>query len=146
MSYDAVTTSSSAPDSRTRVTVGLEVREFERFRTWATQVLGGQWLDVRADDTGFVHHAELSVHGSVIFVGSTTSEDAVSSRMVIYLPGCSRAEVDAAAAASLAYGSEPACPPVEAPYGVYETWLKDPEGFTWVLCDYDPLPSDITSA
>lgn len=135
---DSPVTGRTSPNC-VRITVGLEVVDFERFRQWAVEVLGGRWLDVRADEAGFVHHAELSLHGSVIFVGSSASKDSVSSRMTIYLPGCSHQEIDAAAAASTSYGLEPVCGPVQAPYGVYEAWIKDPEGFTWVLCDYEPL-------
>lgn len=128
------------------IALAITVNDYDAFTHWTQTVLDSVVTELHRDDTGFVHHAVLSIHGSALLLGTADPlTPPPSDRAIIYITGMTTTDIDAAHQKAFHQGTPIICAPTLAPYDVYETWLTDTEGFTWVLCNYTPPALDVTA-
>jgi uncharacterized glyoxalase superfamily protein PhnB len=113
---------------------------------WLCQVLGFERHHVYPGENGTIAHAQLTLGGGMIMLGSGKDDEFGSgftspanlggkeSRSVyIVVP-----DADAAYARAVAAGAAIVRPVQDTPYESREFSVKDPEGHTWSVGTYDP--------
>lgn len=107
-----------------------------------TAALGARQREVHRDDAGAIHHGELVIEDSIIFVGQFREPPAASapapagqSRLSLYL---TVADPDAHHARAVAAGATVTRELVDTDYGSREYSIVDPEGNGWSFGTYDP--------
>jgi len=110
---------------------------------WLCSVIGFTRHAVYEGENGTIGHAELTLNGGMIMLGSQKDDDhsarfkspaeteGVETRSVYIVVS----DVEAVHARA---GSEIIRPPQDTPYGSREFAVKDPEGHSWSLGNYDP--------
>ena len=113
---------------------------------WLCQAFGFERHVVYAGEDGSILHAELTLGGGMIMLGTGKDDDynrnfkapdelgLVETRGVyLVVP-----DADAAYARAVAAGATVTRPLQDTPYGSREFSVRDPEGHTWTLGTYDP--------
>ena len=134
------------PESRSAIIPGHRYRNAPAAIEWLCQVLGFERHAVHEGENGTIAHAELTLNGGMIMLGSQKDDDygkafkspqelgGIETRSVyLVVP-----DADAAYARAQAAGAEIIRPIQETPYGSRDFGVKDPEGHTWWAGTYDP--------
>jgi uncharacterized glyoxalase superfamily protein PhnB len=134
------------PDFRSTVIPALRYANAPAAIDWLCQVLGFERHQVYPGENGTIAHAELTLGGGMIMLGSSrndeygsgfTSPAALEGRETrsayIVVP-----DADAVHARATAAGATIVRPLQDTPYGSREFALKDPEGHSWSVGTYDP--------
>jgi len=139
MSKQTVQTSST-------VIPALRYRNAPAAIEWLCGVLGFTRHTVYEGENGAIGHAELTLNGGMIMLGSQKEDEhaarfkspaeteGVETRGVYIVV----LDVEAVHARALAAGSEIIRPLQDTPYGSREFAVKDPEGHSWSIGNYDP--------
>ncbi len=115
-----------------------------------TRAFGFRELLVVPDEHGGIAHAELSIGGEVIMVGSSKPElgwaspldlPARNATVYAYVP-----DVDAHSARAIAAGATIVRAPYDTPYGTREYSVRDPEQHEWHFGTYRPAPATDATA
>jgi uncharacterized glyoxalase superfamily protein PhnB len=138
--------SASAITSPSTIVPALRYRNAPAAIDWLCSVLGFARHAVYSNPDGTIAHAELTLGGGMIMLGSA-KDDEYSSRFkspdeVGGVETCSAyivvADADAVHARAQAANAAIVRPLQNTDYGSREFSVKDPEGHTWSLGTYDP--------
>ena len=134
------------PESRSTVIPALRYKDAPAAIDWLCNVIGFERKAVYEGPNGTIGHAELSLGGGMIMLGSAKDDEhghrfkspdevgGIETRSVyIVVP-----DADAAHARAVAAAAEIIRPLQDTPYGSREFAVKDPEGHSWSLGTYDP--------
>jgi uncharacterized glyoxalase superfamily protein PhnB len=133
-------------ESRSTVIPALRYRNAPAAIDWFCQVFGFERKAVYEGPNGTIGHAELTLNGGMIMLGSAREDEFARS----YTPpddlgGAETrgayivvADADAAHARAVAAGARIIRPLQDTPYGSREFAVKDPEGHSWGVGTYDP--------
>jgi uncharacterized glyoxalase superfamily protein PhnB len=134
------------PESRSTVIPALRYRDAPAAIEWLCTVLGFQRKAVYDGPNGTIGHAELTLNGGMIMLGSAKDDehaerfkspgqiDGVETRGVYIVVE----DADAAHARAVAAAAPIIRPLQDTPYGSREFALRDPEGHSWSVGTYDP--------
>ena len=134
------------PESRSTVIPALRYRDAPAAIEWLCTVLGFQRKAVYDGPNGTIGHAELTLNGGMIMLGSAKDDehaerfkspdqiDGVETRGAYIVVD----DADAAHARAMAAGAPIIRPLQDTPYGSREFALRDPEGHSWSVGTYDP--------
>jgi uncharacterized glyoxalase superfamily protein PhnB len=113
---------------------------------WLCQVMGFERHQVYPGENGNIAHAELTLGGGIIMLGSACNDEygngftapaevggKETRSAYIVVP-----DADAVHACAVAAGATIIRPLQETPYGSREFSVKDPEGHSWSVGTYDP--------
>jgi uncharacterized glyoxalase superfamily protein PhnB len=133
-------------ESRSTVIPSLRYRDAPAAIEWLCTVLGFQRKAVYDGPDGTIGHAELTLNGGMIMLGSTKEDEHVerfrSPDQIDYAETRSAyivvADSDAVHARAVAAGASIIRPLQNTPYGSREFALRDPEGHSWSVGTYDP--------
>jgi len=107
-----------------------------------TAALGARQREVYRDEDGAIHHGELVIEESIVFIGQFREPGAAGapaaagrSPMSLYLVV---ADPDAHHARAVASGATVTRELVDTDYGSREYSIVDPEGNGWSFGTYDP--------
>ena len=134
------------PETRSAVMPTLRYRNAPAAIDWLCGVLGFERHAVYEGENGTIAHAELSLGGGMIMLGSAKDDEygrslkspdelgGVETRSAyIVVP-----DADAVHARAVAAGAVIIRPLQETPYGSREFGVRDPEGHSWSVGTYDP--------
>jgi uncharacterized glyoxalase superfamily protein PhnB len=133
-------------ESRSTIIPALRYRNAPAAIDWFCKVFGFERHAVYAGEPGIIGHAELTLNGGMIMLGSA-KDDEYSSRYTSPddLDGVETrgayivvADADAAHARAVAAGGRIVRPLQDTSYGSREFAVRDPEGHTWSVGTYDP--------
>jgi uncharacterized glyoxalase superfamily protein PhnB len=134
------------PESRSTVMPALRYRNAPGAIDWLCQVFGFERHAVYANPDGTVAHAELTLNGGMIMLGSAKEDEhaqryrspddlnGVETRGVYIVV----ADADQVHARAVAAGATILRPLQNTDYGSREFAVKDPEGHSWSAGTYDP--------
>ncbi len=133
-------------ESRSTVIPALRYRNAPAAIDWLCEVLGFERHAVYEGPNGTIGHAELTVKGGMIMLGSVKDDElAASFKSPDELGGAETgslylvvADADAAHARAVAAGARVFRALKDTPYGSREFAVKDPEGHSWSVGTYDP--------
>ena len=133
-------------ESSSTIIPGHRYRDAAAAIDWLCKVLGFERHAVYEGEDGTIAHAELTLGGGMIMLGTGKDDEfSRSFKSPLELGGIETRTVyivvpdaDAAHARALAAGAEVIRPLHETPYGSREFGVKDPEGHTWIAGTYDP--------
>ena len=133
-------------DSPSTVIPGLRYRDAQAAIDWFCQVFGFEQNAVYKAPDGSIAHAQLTLGGGMIMLGSVKDDEygrgfASPSEVggketrtaYVVVP-----DADAVHARAVAAGATIVRPLQDTPYGSREFSLKDPEGHSWSVGTYDP--------
>jgi len=133
-------------ESRSTVIPGHRYRNAPAAIDWLCQVFGFERHSVYEGENGTIAHAELTLGGGMIMLGSGKDDEfgrgfkspgelgGTETRSVyLVVP-----DADAAHARAVAAGATIIRPLQNTPYGSREFAVKDPEGHSWSAGTYDP--------
>jgi uncharacterized glyoxalase superfamily protein PhnB len=133
-------------ESRSTVIPALRYRNAPAAIEWLCRVLGFTRHAVYEGENGTIGHAELALNGGMMMLGSAKDDehsrrfkspdelDGVETRSVyIVVP-----DVDAVHAKAVAASATIIRPLQDTSYGSREFAVKDPEGHSWSIGNYDP--------
>jgi uncharacterized glyoxalase superfamily protein PhnB len=110
--------------------------------SFLTAALGAREREVYRDGSGAIHHGEIEIEGSMIFIGqfreappASAPAPAEESPMSVYLVV---SDPDAHHARAVAAGATVTRELVDTEYGSREYSIVDPEGNGWSFGTYDP--------
>jgi uncharacterized glyoxalase superfamily protein PhnB len=134
------------PESRSTVMPALRYRNAPGAIDWLCQVFGFERHAVYANPDGTVAHAELTLNGGMIMLGSAKEDEhAQRFRSPDELNGVETrgvyivvADADQVHARAVAAGATIVRPLQNTDYGSREFAVKDPEGHSWSAGTYDP--------
>ena len=134
------------PDTRSTVIPAMRYADAPAAIEWLEKVFGFERKAVHEGPNGTIAHAELTLGGGMIMLGTGKDDEFGSgftspanlggkeSRSVyIVVP-----DADAAYARAVAAGAVIVRPIQDTPYGSREFSLRDPEGHSWSVGTYDP--------
>jgi len=134
---------------RSSVIPGHRYRDAAAAIDWLCQAFGFERHAVYPGENGTIGHAELTLNGGMIMLGSGKDDeygkgfktpdelDGIETRSVyLVVP-----DADAAFARAVAAGAKVIRPLQDTPYGSREFSVKDPEGHSWSVGTYDPWAS-----
>jgi uncharacterized glyoxalase superfamily protein PhnB len=134
------------PESHSTVIPGHRYRDAMAAIEWLCTVFGFERHAVYESEAGTVMHAELTLGGGMIMVGSEKNDEYqrgfkppkelgnIETRSIYLVVE----NVDAVYARAIAAGGTITRPLQETPYGSREFGVKDPEGHSWVVGTYNP--------
>jgi uncharacterized glyoxalase superfamily protein PhnB len=134
------------PESPSTILPTLRYRNAPAAIEWFCNVLGFRRHAVYEAENGTIGHAELTLGGGMIMLGSA-KDDEHSPRFkspdeLGGMETCSAyvivPDADAVHARAVAAGAAILRPVQDTPYGSREFALKDPEGHSWSVGTYDP--------
>jgi uncharacterized glyoxalase superfamily protein PhnB len=134
------------PDTRSTVIPAMRYADAPAAIDWLCQVLGFERHQVYPGENGTIAHAELTLGGGMIMLG-TGKDDEFGSGFTspVNLGGKETRNVylvvpdaDAVHAHAVAAGAVIVRPIQDTPYGSREFSLRDPEGHSWSVGTYDP--------
>jgi uncharacterized glyoxalase superfamily protein PhnB len=136
----------TATRSHSTIIPALRYRNAPAAIDWLCQVLGFEKKAVYPGPNGTVGHAELTLGGGMIMLGSQKDDEHArrfrSPDEVDGVETCSAyvvvADADAAYARAQAAGAPVVRPIQDTDYGSREFTVKDPEGHSWSVGTYDP--------
>jgi uncharacterized glyoxalase superfamily protein PhnB len=133
-------------EARSSIIPGHRYRNAPAAIDWLCQVFGFERHAVHEGENGTIAHAELTLGGGMIMLGSGKDDafgrgykspddlGGIETRTVyIVVP-----DVDATYARAVAAGALITRPLQDTPYGSREFGVKDPEGHSWFVGNYDP--------
>jgi uncharacterized glyoxalase superfamily protein PhnB len=132
--------------TRSTIIPALRYRDAVAAIEWFSKVFGFQKHAVYEGPNGTIGHAELTLNGGMIMLGSAKDDEYglgfkspdelgnVETRGAYIVV----ADVDAVHARAVAAGAQILRPPQSTEYGSREFSLKDPEGHSWSVGTYDP--------
>jgi uncharacterized glyoxalase superfamily protein PhnB len=135
-----------AAHSHSTVILALRYRNAPAAIEWFCQVFGFERHAVYETEPGIIGHAELTLNGGMIMLGSAKDDeharryaspddlDGTETRGAYIVV----ADADAAHARAVAAGARIIRPLQDTPYGSREFAVKDPEGHSWSVGSYDP--------
>jgi uncharacterized glyoxalase superfamily protein PhnB len=134
------------PESRSTVMPALRYRNAPGAIDWLCQVFGFERHALYANPDGTVAHAELTLNGGMIMLGSAKEDEhAQRFRSPDELNGVETrgvyivvADADQVHARAVAAGATIVRPLQNTDYGSREFAVKDPEGHSWSAGTYDP--------
>ena len=134
------------PESRSTVMPALHYRNAPGAIDWLCQVFGFERHALYANPDGTVAHAELTLNGGMIMLGSAKEDEhAQRFRSPDELNGVETrgvyivvADADQVHARAVAAGATIVRPLQNTDYGSREFAVKDPEGHSWSAGTYDP--------
>jgi uncharacterized glyoxalase superfamily protein PhnB len=134
------------PEIRSTVIPALRYRDAHAAIDWLCNVIGFERHAVYEGESGSVGHAELTLGGGMIMLGSQKDDEygrsfkspaelgGIETRGVyIVVP-----DADAVYARAVAAEAPIVRPLQDTPYGSREFGMKDPEGHSWSIGTYDP--------
>jgi uncharacterized glyoxalase superfamily protein PhnB len=136
----------AAVQTRSTVMPAMRYRNAPAAIDWLCNVIGFTRHAVHAMPDGSIGHAELSLNGGMIMLGSARDDEfgrrfklpaeiggfeTQSAYIVV-------ADADAVHAKAVAAGATIVRPLQDTPYGSREFALRDPEGHSWSVGTYDP--------
>jgi uncharacterized glyoxalase superfamily protein PhnB len=133
-------------ERRSTVIPGHRYRNAPAAIEWLCTVFGFKEHAVYKNEDGSIGHAELTLGGGMIMLGSGKDDEygrgfrspeelgGVETRSVYLVV----ADADAAYARAVAAGAVITRPLQDTPYGSREFGVKDPEGHSWSAGTYDP--------
>jgi uncharacterized glyoxalase superfamily protein PhnB len=134
------------PESRSTVIPALRYRNAPAAIEWLCQVFGFERHAVYEGENGTIGHAELTLNGGMIMLGSAKDDefgrrfkspdqlDGIETRSAYIVV----ADADATHARAVAAGATIIRPLQNTDYGSREFAVKDPEGHSWSVGTYDP--------
>ena len=133
-------------ESSSTIIPGHRYRNAAAAIEWLCSVLGFERHAVYQGEDGTIAHAELTLGGGMIMLGTGKEDEfgrgfkppqelgGIETRTVyIVVP-----DADQAHDRALAAGATITRPLQNTPYGSREFGVKDPEGHSWILGSYDP--------
>jgi uncharacterized glyoxalase superfamily protein PhnB len=135
-----------ATNSKSTIIPSLRYRNAPAAIDWLCQVFGFTRHAVYEGENGAIGHAELTLNGGMIMLGSARDDeyarrfkspdelDGMETRSVYVVV----ADADAAHARAVATGAAIVRPLQDTNYGSREFAVKDPEGHSWSVGTYDP--------
>ena len=133
-------------ESRSTIMPTLRYRNAPAAIDWLCQVFGFARHAVYENGPGVIGHAELTLNGGMIMLGSAKDDeyarrfkspdelDGMETRSAYVVV----ADADAAHARAVAAGATIIRPLQDTPYGSREFAVRDPEGHSWSVGNYDP--------
>jgi uncharacterized glyoxalase superfamily protein PhnB len=134
------------PYSHSTVIPGLRYRDAQAAIDWFCKVFGFEQSAVYRAEDGSIAHAELTLGGGMIMLGTQKGDEysrsfkspkeldgAETSSVYIVI-----ADADAAFARAVAAGAAVILPLYDTSYGGREFEIKDAEGHTWTAGTYNP--------
>ncbi|MGA2848833.1 MAG: VOC family protein [Terracidiphilus sp.] len=138
--------SNPAVNTPSTVIPALRYRNAPAAIEWLCSVIGFARHAVYEGENGTIGHAELTLNGGMIMLGSAKDDehsrsfkspdelDGIETRSVyIVVP-----DVEAVHARAVAAGADIVRPPQDTNYGSREFAVLDPEGHSWSVGTYDP--------
>lgn len=134
------------PETHSTVIPGHRYRNAPAAIEWLCNVFGFERHAVYEGENGTIAHAELTLGGGMIMLGSGKDDEygknfkspgelgGIETRSVYLVV----ADADAAHARAVAAGATIIRPLQDTPYGSREFAVKDPEGHSWSAGTYDP--------
>lgn len=134
------------PESHSTVIPAVRYRNAPAAIDWLCQVFGFERHAVYEGEPGTIAHAELTLNGGMIMLGSARDDehaqrytspdelDGVETRGAYIVVS----DVDVVHARAVAAGAKIIRPLQQTPYGSREFALKDLEGHSWSVGTYDP--------
>ncbi len=132
--------------SRSTIIPALRYRDAPAAIEWLSKVFGFEQHAVYKGEGEIIAHAELTLGGGMIMLGSAKDDEhargfkspdelgGVETRSVYIVV----ADADAAYARAVEAGGKIARPLQDTPYGSREFSVRDPEGHSWSAGTYDP--------
>lgn len=133
-------------ESRSTIIPGHRYRDAAAAIEWLCLVLGFERHAVFEGENGSIAHAELTLGGGMIMLGSGKDDEfsrsfkspdelgAIETRTIYVVVS----DIHEAHDRAIAVGAKITRPLRETPYGSREFGVKDPEGHSWILGTYDP--------
>jgi uncharacterized glyoxalase superfamily protein PhnB len=136
----------NTPHTKSTVIPALRYLDAKAAIEWLSNVFGFERHAVYEGPDGTIAHAELTLNGGMIMLGSQKDDEfGRSFKSPKELGGVETrgayivvADADAAYARALAAGATIVRPIRNMDYGSREFAVKDPEGHTWSAGTYDP--------
>jgi uncharacterized glyoxalase superfamily protein PhnB len=134
--------------TKSTVIPALRYRNAPAAIEWFCQVFGFERHAVHEGPGGTIGHAELSLNGGMIMLGSAREDefgrrfklpdelDGMETRSAYIV--VADADADATHARAVAAGAPIIRPLQDTPYGSREFAVRDPEGHSWSVGTYDP--------
>ena len=138
--------SNTPTQSKSTVIPALRYRNAPAAIDWLCSVIGFERHAVYEGPDGTIGHAELTLHGGMIMLGSAKDDefgrrfkspdelDGMETLSAYIVVG----DADAVHARAVAAGAPIVRPLQDTPYGSREFALRDPEGHSWSIGTYDP--------
>jgi uncharacterized glyoxalase superfamily protein PhnB len=138
--------SEATPQSKSTIIPAMRYVDAKAAIEWLTTVFGFERHAVYEGPDGKVAHAELTLNGGMIMLGSgkddeygrrfkTPAEAGEIETRSVYIVV---ADADAAHARAQATGATIVRPLQNTDYGSREFAVRDPEGYSWSVGTYDP--------
>jgi uncharacterized glyoxalase superfamily protein PhnB len=136
----------AAVQTKSTVIPAMRYRDAPAAIDWLCNVLGFTRHAVHAMPDGSIGHAELSLNGGMIMLGSAKDDEygrsfkspdevgGMETRSVYIVV----ADADAVYTKAVAAGTTIIRPIQDTPYGSREFAVRDPEGYSWSVGTYDP--------
>jgi len=137
-------------ESRSTIMPALRYRDAPAAIDWLCHVFGCARHRVYANPDGTIAHAELSLGGGMIMLGSSKDDEfgrgfkspnelgGIETRSAYIVAS----DADAVHARAVAAGGAIVRPLEDMPYGSREFTVKDPEGHSWTVGTYDPWTAE----
>ncbi len=137
------------PESHSTIIPGHRYRDAKAAIEWLCTVFGFERKAVHEANDGSIMHAELTLNGGMIMLGSEKNDEYqrgfkspkdlgnIETRSVYIVVE----NVDAVYERAIAAGGAIIRPLQETPYGARDFGLRDPEGHTWWAGTYNPWAS-----
>lgn len=121
----------------------LRYRDAHAAIGWLEGALGMQRGLVSQTSEGVVMHAEVSIAGAALMLGSNSEGDDERLELPagggsVYVALDSAEQVDELFASATAAGADVLMPVTDQPYGSHEFTVADPEGNAWSVGTYRP--------
>ena len=138
--------SESTPHTKSTVIPSFRYNDAKAAIEWLSNVFGFERHAVYETPDGLIGHAELTLNGGMIMLGSQKDDEHgrrfkspaelgdIETRSAYIVV----ADAEAAYARAQAAGAQIARPLQDMPYGSREFAVRDPEGYTWSAGTYDP--------
>jgi uncharacterized glyoxalase superfamily protein PhnB len=118
----------------------LLYRDADAAMRWLESVLGFERREEHRDDAGNVQHAELSLGGAIVMLGTAGAgrEPFRSLPVGGALVYCALDEVDHLFERARTAGADIPVEPTDTDYGSRDFTVRDPEGNLWAFGTYRP--------
>ncbi|MFL9825294.1 VOC family protein [Rhodoplanes sp. SY1] len=133
------------PTTPSTVVPALRYRDAPAMIDWLCAVLGFTRHAVYEDGAGGIAHAQLTLGGGMVMLGTARDDDFGKLQSTpAALGGCSQspyvvvADADAVHARAVAHGAEIVMPLRDESHGGRGVSFRDPEGHLWNVGTYDP--------
>jgi uncharacterized glyoxalase superfamily protein PhnB len=134
------------PESRSTIMPTLRYGDASAAIEWFCNVLGFERHAVYPGESGTIGHAELTLNGGMIMLGSQKDDEygrnfkspgelgGIETRSAYIIVD----DAEVVHARAVAAGAQLVRPLQDTPYGSREFTVKDPEGHSWSVGTYNP--------